>query len=114
LTRQQTLPGQVLSGQRWSEIRITLPQARQNLLLQPGRQLAVRWPTTQSVNQTTIPSFAKTEQYPPHLAVGYFKPLGCCYLRQVLLLYLVQHFQAVPFSLAQSDSLRFHGALGPP
>src|ERR1700675_3903364 len=32
----------------------------------------------------------------------------------MLLLYLVQHFQSVPFPLAQSDSLRLHGALGHP
>ena len=39
---RKTLPGQVFGGQRGSEIRITLAQARQNLLLQPGRLLAVR------------------------------------------------------------------------
>src|SRR2546430_4925881 len=60
------------------------------------------------------PALANAEQHPPHLAVGYFQPLGCSYLRQMLLLYLVQHFQSVPFSLAQGDALRFHGALGQP
>jgi hypothetical protein len=30
------------------------------------------------------------------------------------LLDFVQHLQSVPFSLAQRDSLRFHGALGHP
>src|SRR5271156_5884011 len=61
-----------------------------------------------------ISSFAKAEQHPPHLAVSYFQPRGCFDLCQMLLLYLVQHFQSVPFSLAQSDPLRFHGPLGPP
>jgi hypothetical protein len=61
-----------------------------------------------------ISSLAKAEQHPPHLAVAYFQPLGPGYLRQMLLLYLAQHLQAVPFSLAQSDSLRLHGALGHP
>ena len=41
-----TPPGPVHGGQCGSEVRIALAQARQNLLLQPGRQLAVRWPTT--------------------------------------------------------------------
>ena len=106
--------GQVFGGQRGSEICITLAQARQNLLLEADRQLAVRWPAAQSMNQGAISALAKAEQHPPHLAVGYFQPLGRCYLRQMLLLYLVQHFQSVPFSLAQSDSLRFHGPLGLP
>jgi hypothetical protein len=38
---------------------------------------------------------ANAQQHSPHLAVGYLQPLGCCYLRKVLLLYLVQPFQAV-------------------
>src|ERR1700687_3860079 len=75
---RKTLLGQVFRGQRGTEIRITLAQARQNLLLEPGRQLAVRWPAPQSVNQGTIPALAKAEQHPPHLAVGYFQPRGCC------------------------------------
>jgi hypothetical protein len=104
----------VFGSQRGSEIGITLLQARQNFLLQAGRQLAVRWSAAQSVNQGRISSLAQAEQYPPHLAVAYFQPLGPGYLRQMLLLYLVQHLQAVPFSLAQSDSLRLHGALGHP
>jgi hypothetical protein len=41
---------------------------------------------------------ANAEQHPPHLAVGYFQPFRCSYLRKMLLLYLVQHFQSVPFS----------------
>jgi hypothetical protein len=55
----------------------------------------------------------QAQQHPPHLAVAYFQPLAGGQLRQLLLPYLVQHFQSVPFSLAQRDSLRFHGALGP-
>jgi hypothetical protein len=66
------------------------------------------------VNQGTIPVFADAEQHPTYLTVGYFQPRGSGYLRQMLLLYLVQHFQSVPFSLAQSDSLRLHGPLGHP
>src|SRR6266404_605144 len=66
------------------------------------------------MNQGTIPALANAEQHPPHLAVGYFQPLGCRYLCQMLLLYLVQHFQSVPFSLAQGDALRFHEALSQP
>jgi hypothetical protein len=89
---------------------MTLPQARQNLLFLAGGQLAFRWPAAQSVNQGTIPPFAQAEQHPPHLAVANFQSLGSSYLRQMLLLYLVQHFQAVPFSLVQGDSLRFHSA----
>src|SRR5690242_5016624 len=57
---------------------------------------------------------ANPQQHPPHLAVRHFQPRGGGYLRQMLLLYLVQHFQSVPFSLAQSDSLRLHGDLGHP
>jgi hypothetical protein len=68
----------------------------------------------QSVNQRTISALANPKQRAPHLAVGYLQPLGCRHLRKVLLLGLLQHFQAVPFSLAQSDSLRLYGALGPP
>jgi transposase len=36
----------VFSGQRGTEICITLAQARQNLLLEASRQLAVRWPAS--------------------------------------------------------------------
>ena len=101
-------------GQGGTEIRITLAQARQNLLLQAGHQLAVRGPAAQSVNQGAISALAQAQQHSPHVAVAYFQPLGRCYLRQLLLLYLVQHFQSIPFSLAQSDSLRFQGGLGHP
>jgi hypothetical protein len=66
------------------------------------------------VNQGTIPVFADAQQHPTYLTVGYFQPRGGCYLRQTLLLYLVPYFQSVPFSLAQSDALRLHGALGHP
>jgi hypothetical protein len=91
----ETCLGQVFGSQRGSEIRITLLQARQNLLLQTGRQLAVRWSAAQSVNQGMISSLARAEQHPPHLEVAYFQPRGPSYLRQMLLLYLVQHFQTV-------------------
>src|SRR5580704_856027 len=76
----ETLLGQVFGSQRGSEIRIALLQARQNLLLQAGRQFAVRWSAAQSVNQGRISSLAKAEQHPPHLAVAYFQPLGPGYL----------------------------------
>jgi hypothetical protein len=36
------------------------------------------------------------------------------YLRKMLLLYLVQQFQSVSFSLAQGDALRFHWPVGHP
>ena len=111
---RETFLGQVFGGQRGAEICITLPQSRQNLLLEPRRQPAVRGPTAQSMNQCTIPTLAKTQQHSPHVAVGYFQPLGGSYLRQMLLIYLVQHFQSVPFPLTQRDSLRFHGPLGHP
>jgi len=62
------------------------------------------------VNQRNISVFAKAGQHPPYLAVGYFQPRSRLDLRQMLLLYLVQHFQSVPFSLARSDLLRVHGA----
>jgi hypothetical protein len=88
------------------------PGQRQNLLLQPDRQLAVRGPTAQSVNQGAIPSLANALQHAPHLAVGYLQPLGRHYLRQLLL--LVQDSQSVPFLLAQSDPLRFHWPPRPP
>jgi len=39
---------------------------------------------------------------------------GGGYLRQMLLLYLEQYLQSVPFWLAQSDSLRLHRAHGHP
>src|SRR5450432_2887379 len=64
------------------------------------------------MNQRTIPSFTETEQHAPYLALGYFQSHGCRYLRQLLLLYLVQDSQSVPFSLIQSDPLQFHGPLG--
>jgi hypothetical protein len=48
------------------------------------------------------------------VAVGYFQPRGRFYLHQMLLPYLVQHFPSVPFSLAQSDPLRFRGPPRPP
>jgi hypothetical protein len=65
-------------------------------------------------SRVRISALAEAQQHPPHLAVGYFQPLGGGQLRQLLLLYLVQHLQSVPFSLAQSDPLRFHRALGHP
>ncbi len=66
------------------------------------------------MNERTIATLAQAQQHPPHVAVGYFQPLGRGYLRQMLLIYFVQHFQSVPFPLAQRDSLRFHGPLGHP
>jgi uncharacterized integral membrane protein len=66
------------------------------------------------MNQGRIPALANPEQHPPHLAVAYFQPLSGCYLRKMLLLYLVQNFQSVSFSLAQGDPLRFHRPLGLP
>src|SRR6202158_2638455 len=77
----ETLLGQGFASQRGSEIRITLLQTRQNLLLPGARELAVRGSTAQSVNQGRISSLAKAEQHPPHLAVAYFQPLGRRYLR---------------------------------
>ena len=67
-----------------------------------------------SRQQGAIPSLANALQHTPHLAVGYLQPLGRHYLRQLLLLYLVQDSQSVPFLLAQSHPLRFHWPLGLP
>jgi hypothetical protein len=64
------------------------------------------------MDRGTIPTLAKAQQHPSYLTVGYFQALGRYDLRQMLLGYLVQHSQSVPFSLAQSDALRFHGAPG--
>jgi hypothetical protein len=111
---RETLLRQVFRRQRGAEIRLTLPHARHNFLLQAHRQLAVRGPAAQSMNQGAVSALTKAEQHPPHLAVRYFQLLGGSDLRQMLLIYFVQHFQSVPFSLAQSDSLRFHGGLGHP
>jgi len=38
----------------------------------------------------------------------------CLRLHQMILLYLVQHLQSLPFSLAQGDTLRLHGPPGHP
>jgi hypothetical protein len=66
------------------------------------------------MNQRTIPTLAKVQQHSPHVAVGYLQPLGRGYLRQMLLIYFVQHVQSIPFPLIQSDSLRFHRPLDHP
>src|SRR6516164_5152400 len=106
---QKTLLSQVFRGQCGPEIGITLAQARQNLLFQRHRNLTVRGSAAQSVNQRAVSAFAKTEQHPPHVPVGYFQPLGGGPLRQLLLLYLMQDSQSVPASLARGDPLRLHG-----
>jgi hypothetical protein len=73
------------------------------------------------MNQRTIPTLAKAQQHSPHVAVGYFQPLGGSYLRQMLLIHFLQHFQSIPFwrgcgsvMQIQRDSLRFHRPLDHP
>src|SRR5690348_6304798 len=66
------------------------------------------------MNQRTIPTLAKVQQHSPHVAVGYLQPLGRGYLRQMLLIYFVQHVQSIPFPLIQGDSLRLHRPLDHP
>jgi len=54
------------------------------------------------MNDSSIAVLAHADQHPPHLAVGSFQPLHGLYLRQMLLLHLMQYFQPVPFSSARS------------
>jgi hypothetical protein len=58
--------------------------------------------------------FADAEQHPAHLTVGYFQPRGCCDLRQMLLLYLVQHFQIGPVLVGSRQFAPFPWGPRPP
>jgi hypothetical protein len=60
-----------------------------------------------------VPQLRRKPRMPnqtPHLTVGQMNSSRPRDLRQMPLLYLVQHLQAVPFWLTQSDPLRFHAA----
>jgi hypothetical protein len=54
------------------------------------------------VNHGTIPALFERQQQPSDLTIGHLQPLGSLHLRQMPLLYLVQHPQSLPFLLAQA------------
>jgi len=84
--------GQVLGGESGPKISMGLANSRQNLLLQSRGRLAVRGPATEPMNDSSIAVLAHADQHPPHLTVGSFQPLRGRYLRQMLLLHLMQYF----------------------
>ena len=98
----------MLGRQRGPEIRIALAHPRQNLLLEADRQLAVRWPAAQPVNQRLSPR-SRMRINNRRTCRSLLSAAGRFHLRQMPLLHIMQHFQSVPFSLAQCHALRFHG-----
>ena len=106
---------QMLGGECGTETRVRRqPQPSQTAVRDGLGNLAIRGTSAQPMNQPAIPLSLQACRQAPDAPVGQPQTPRRFDLREVALLDFVQHLQSVPFSLAQRDSLRFHGALGHP